>query len=138
MMLSEIDMFEPAKPTNELLYSLFGGSELAPCKHMAHRVDETLFGSHVKVWVPANGFHFYMFQDTPLAYLRIDETIGHGPSSWLDRVTHAFYFDDNLLTRFDRVLENISTPARPTPRASKINSVGIELAVTALTLKESN
>lgn len=136
-LLANSDKASPDTPNNELLYSLFGGSELTPCRFRPEELCEIRYKYNVHVWRAFPGHYFYYFRDTighftPLAYLRINEHIGHGPSSYLDRVTHSYFFDSCQVERFAMFLEGIQTIPKAQPRAEEITEVAIELANTII------
>lgn len=135
-LLVNTDKFEPAVPTYDLLTTLFGGSDFHDCPFDPDRIDAEAYGRLVIKWSPKPEHDFYMVREglgwTPLAYIRTDESIIHRPSSWLDRVTHGYYFCPHLNARFRDTLTSIYTPRKEEPRGEEINRTAVELALTVI------
>lgn len=132
LILANNDRFEPVEPRYELLVSLFGESQ----PYHPDRIDEAKFKERVKVWNPSKGFYIYTFKehlaDAPLAIVRIDEDMPHGPNSHIDRITLPKYFCQTLNGIFEGFIRDIYRIEKPNPFAQPINDACVELSIVTI------
>ena len=136
LMLSNVDLFKPAIPTYELLLTLFGSNENIPCKYNATNINVQMYSQRIKVWSPKPGHYLYMYFEgiapEPLAYIRINENICHGPNSYVNRIEKAYYFCKHLNWRVEDFIKKIYTPEEYSLRGEELTVGAIELATTLI------
>lgn len=139
-MFKNAEQFKPVVPNYDLLISLFGGDEDTPCKFKVEGINEQFYRKYVSCWSPRPGHYFYMFKDgnglmarhEPLAYIRINEKLVHGPNSHLRRIDKAYYFCEHLNFRFGEFIETIYQKPINSPRGELLTQGALELAVTLI------
>ena len=139
-MFKNAEQFKPVVPNYDLLISLFGGDEDIPCKFTVEGINEQFYRKYVQHWSPKPGHHFYMFKEgdgimarhEPLAYIRINENLVHGPNSYLRRIDKAYYFCEHLNFRFGKFIESIYRKPVNIPRGELITDGAVELAITLI------
>lgn len=136
LMLSNEHLFKPANPTYELLLTLFGSAEDVPCKYKTANINAQLYSQRIKVWSPKPGHYLYMYfkglTPEPLAYIRINENIEHGPNSYIRRIEKAYYFCKHLNYRVEDFIAEIYTPDEYSLRGEELTVAAIELAITLI------
>lgn len=127
--------FQPIEPTIELLITLFGTIN-GGCRYSPDNLDADKYRERICCWVVKREHHFYGFLDhgifKPLAYIRIDEDLPHGPNSYLDRIIRTYYFDEGLNRSVGDFLDTIHTPPKISPLGEEINQNAIELALIVI------
>mgnify|MGYP001546892283 CR=1 FL=1 len=136
LMLDNVERFEPAKPTYDLLLTLFGGTEDIPCKYNPDNITPHQYGQYIKVWSPRPGHYLYLFvggvAPEPLAYIRIYEDLCHGPNSHLRRIEKAYYFCQHLNWRVGDFINKIYRPDPDVPRGEVLTDAATQLAITLI------
>ena len=136
LMMSNEQLFKPTYPTYDLLLTLFGSNEDNPCKYNPVNINAQMYSRRIKVWSPKPGHYLYMYYEgiapEPLAYIRINENICHGPSSYMRRIEKAYYFCKHLNWRVEDFIKKIYTPEEYSLRGEELTVGAIELATTLI------
>lgn len=135
LLLSNIDKFKPAELNHELLVTVLGIYQ----PYQFDSINADIYKQHVQVWEPADGHYVYMYKPLhrsvfePLAYIRINKSIPHGPDSYLDRIERAYYFHNDQIEHFENIIQACYTKPKIVPYGSEELTEGaIELLTTIL------
>lgn len=129
------DKLIPVEPRSELLCVLFG----IHSPYTVDTLDHEQFKRRVRVWEISKDYHIYTFSESiieavksPLAIVRLNTDLPHGPNSYVDRIIGGYWFDKATNQRFTDWIKTIHTPEKLYPLGNEINQTAIELAITMI------